>query len=50
MEPRREERTEAATEGHVGNSVMLGTVVARQQGRAAAEAVATATAAGESMR
>ncbi len=27
-EPRREERTAAATEGHVGNSVVLGTVVA----------------------
>jgi hypothetical protein len=28
MEPRREECTPAATEGHVGNSVVLGTVVA----------------------
>ena len=27
-EPRREERTAAATEGHVGNSMVLGTVVA----------------------
>ncbi len=27
-EPRREERTAVATEGHVGNSVVLGTVVA----------------------
>ncbi len=27
-EPRREERTAAATEGHVGNSVVLSTVVA----------------------
>jgi hypothetical protein len=28
MEPRREECTAAATEGHMGNSVALGTVVA----------------------
>jgi hypothetical protein len=27
MERRREERTAAATEGHVGNSMVLGTVV-----------------------
>ncbi len=28
MEPRREERTAAATEGHVGDSVVLNTVAA----------------------
>jgi hypothetical protein len=28
MEPRREERTAAATEGHMGNSMVLDTVAA----------------------